>query len=181
MQDPANSIGFASVTQADKPMLRAWLSTPASREWWGEPDHEIGLIFDGEKTGESRGFIAHHTEKGPFAYIQCWPCDAQPEEALAKEPWIAKQAAGTLGVDITIGRPDLLDQGLGTATVRAFCAMLFDQGAPRLIIDPDASNMRAVRAYEKAGFVRFDHHTRPDGTTLLMEMLAPTGDEGHQS
>jgi aminoglycoside 6'-N-acetyltransferase len=164
---------FVSVTADDTPMLRNWLSTPSSREWWGDPDHEIELIFDGEKTGESSGYIVHGDD-GPFGYIQSWPCEKQPAEAIKDEPWVAKQYAGTLGVDITIGRPDLLGKGLGTEVVRQFCQKLFAEGAPRLIIDPDAKNLRAVRAYEKAGFSRFDQYTNADGSiTLLMEMFPP--------
>lgn len=166
---------FAPVTPDDKSILRKWLSTPSSREWWGDPDHEISLIFDGEKTGESSGYIVHGDD-GPFAYIQSWPSDKQPADAIKREPWVAEQPVGTLGVDITIGRPDLLGKGLGTEVVRQFCQKLFAEGAPRLIIDPDASNQRAVRAYEKAGFSRFDQFTNPDGSiTLLMEMVPPEG------
>lgn len=166
---------FVPVTSADKPMLRAWLSQPHAQAWWGEPDHEIRLIYDGEKTGESSGYIAH-LDGAPFAYIQSWPSDRQPAEAVAKEPWVAKQAPGTLGVDITIGQHDLLGKGLGSACVRAFCQKLFLEGAPRIIIDPDAANTRAVRAYEKAGFARFDQFTNADGSiTQLMELFPPEG------
>ncbi|MBO6675733.1 MAG: GNAT family N-acetyltransferase [Rhizobiales bacterium] len=166
---------FEPVTDNDKPMLRDWLSTPDAQTWWGDPDHEIKLIYDGEVTGESSGYIVHG-EDGPFAYIQSWPSEKQPPEAIKDEPWVAEQPAGTLGVDITIGRPDLLGKGLGTEVMRQFCQKLFNEGAPRLIIDPDASNARAVRAYEKAGFSRFDQYTNADGSiTLLMEMFPPEG------
>ncbi|MBV6658566.1 MAG: GNAT family N-acetyltransferase [Devosiaceae bacterium] len=170
-------IRFAPISEADTPLLRQWLSTPASREWWGEPEHEIGLIFGGEASGESRGFIASAPDMGPFAYIQCWATDKVPDEAAQKEPWVRQQAAGTLGVDITIGNPTLLGKGLGSRTVRAFCDMLFAEGAPRLIIDPDERNVRAVRAYEKAGFRRFDTYTDPDdgSVTVLMERYPPEG------
>lgn len=171
---------FAPVTPDDRATLLEWLSTADSRKWWGDPDEEIALIYEGEKTGESSGFIIHGgihgDDQGPFAYIQSWPCDAQPAEAIVDEPWVAKQAPGTLGIDITIGKPNMLGKGLGSRAVAAFCERLFAQGAPRLIIDPDAANLRAVRAYEKAGFVRFDNFTNPDGSiTLLMEMFPPEG------
>lgn len=167
---------FVPVTLADRPMLIEWLSLPDSRKWWGDPEDEIRLIYEGEETGESSGYIVHDPEHGPFAYIQSWPCDAQPAEAIADEPWVADQLPGTLGIDITIGKPNMLGKGLGSQAVRAFCKKLFAEGAPRLLIDPDAENLRAVRAYEKAGFVRFNHFTNPDGAvTLLMEMFPPEG------
>ena len=166
---------FVPITPDDRPTLMSWLSTPESLRWWGDPDTEIRLIYEGEAAGESRGFIVHGDD-GPFAYIQSWACEAQRDKAIADEPWVRAQAPGTLGVDITIGRPDLLSKGLGSAVVRAFCQKLFDEGAPRVIIDPDASNLRAVRAYEKAGFTRFDQFTNIDGSvTLLMEMFPSEG------
>lgn len=166
---------FVSVTPDDRPMLLEWLSMPDAQTWWGEPEEEIRLIYEGEETGESRGFLVHHQQHGAFAYIQSWPCDAQPAAAITDEPWVGEQPPGTLGIDITIGKPNMLGKGLGSQAVRAFCEKLFAEGAPRLIIDPDAANLRAVRAYEKAGFVRFDKHVRDDGTTLLMEMFPPKG------
>lgn len=155
-------------------MLTNWLSIDSSQEWWGNPAEELRLIFEGERTGESRGFIAHHSDHGPFAYIQCWDPSRVPDHLVDEEPWVRDQAAGTLGVDITIGVPTLLGKGLGSQTVRAFGDLLFAEGTPRLIIDPDARNTRAVRAYEKAGFTRFNSHTNADGSiTLLMERLPP--------
>ncbi len=169
------TIQFVPITVDDRAMLKTWLSTPDAQEWWGDPDHELRLIYDGEESGESRGYIAHNDD-GPFAYIQNWPCAAQPAEVVAKEPWVGRQMPGTLGVDITIGRPDLIGKGLGSATVRAFCAKLFAEGAKRLVIDPDITNQRAVRAYEKAGFACYDTFTNPDGSvTQLMEMHPPPG------
>jgi hypothetical protein len=128
---------------------------PHAQEWWGNPEHELRLIYDGESSGESRGFIAHSAD-GPFAYIQCWACEAQPDEAIVHEPWVRDQAPGTLGVDITIGRPDLLGKGPWVATLSGLLpdAVCARGAAPHH--RPDASNLRAVRAYEKAGFARFD-------------------------
>lgn len=164
---------FVPIKKDDAPLLRRWLGMPHAQEWWGDPDEEIKLIYDGERTGESKGFMAHRGGK-PFAYIQCWPCDAQPDKAIVDAPWIRDQTPGTWGVDITIGEPTLLGNGLGSMTVAAFADKLFAEGIPRLIIDPDQDNKRAVRAYEKAGFTAFDTHTHNDGSvTLLMERFPP--------
>ena len=47
----------------------------------------------------------------------------------------------------------MVGQGHGSAFVRQHCARLFDAGAPAVGTDPRPDNARAIRAYEKAGFV----------------------------
>jgi len=41
-------------------------------------------------------------------------------------------------------------------------------GTPRVVLDPDPANARAIRAYEKAGFCRDRLVDTPDGLALLM-------------
>jgi aminoglycoside 6'-N-acetyltransferase len=41
-------------------------------------------------------------------------------------------------------------------------------GTPRIVIDPDPANARAIRAYEKASFCRDRTVDTPDGPALLM-------------
>jgi len=70
--------------------------------------------------------------------------------------------------------------GLGTDAVRTLARHLVDDvGHHRLVIDPAADNMAAIRCYEKAGFRAVGtlrrYELSPDGTWhdgLLMELLA---------
>ena len=41
-------------------------------------------------------------------------------------------------------------------------------GTPRVLTDPDPANIRAIRAYEKAGFRKDRMVDTPDGLALLM-------------
>ena len=53
----------------------------------------------------------------------------------------------------SIGEPDMLGRGHGSGVHRARSSMrLLGQRHPRVVIDPDPANARAIRAYEKAGF-----------------------------
>lgn len=72
--------------------------------------------------------------------------------------------------------PELLGQGHGPAILRQFAAELFSEGAPRLVVDSDPANLRAIRAYEKAGFREFDRRSSVHGPAVLMALDAP--DEG---
>lgn len=59
---------------------------------------------------------------------------------------------GTYGIDLFIGRPDLWDQGIGTRAVGAFVRWLFEERGARMVFaDPRATNLRAIRCFEKAG------------------------------
>ena len=62
----------------------------------------------------------------------------------------------------------MIGRGHGSAFVRAFVDEQFRSGLPRMVTDPDPLNARAVRACEKAGFVRDRMVETPDGPALLM-------------
>ncbi|RDL49471.1 Aminoglycoside N(6')-acetyltransferase type 1 [Ensifer sp. M14] len=157
-------VSFERVADDHLPMLHAWLSEPHVRQWWGDPDKEVALIRDGCATGEVDGFIFHVAGE-PAGYIQSWT----PSE-YDEEPWAKDLPGNVPGVDIFIGPPEMTGKGVATLALRAFAETLFASGAPRIVIDPDAGNRRAVRAYAKAGFVPFGEWIDASGRTLLMEL-----------
>ena len=56
------------------------------------------------------------------------------------------------GIDIALD-PDYQGRGLGADAVRTLARHLFDdRGHHRLVIDPAASNTRAIRSYQRVGF-----------------------------
>jgi ribosomal protein S18 acetylase RimI-like enzyme len=57
--------------------------------------------------------------------------------------------------------PDRSDRGLGTALLAAVTGWLFAGGMASVGVDVAASNGRAVRCYEKAGFERTGTLWRP--------------------
>jgi aminoglycoside 6'-N-acetyltransferase len=68
----------------------------------------------------------------------------------------------------------MLNRGHGSAFIRAHVDRLFAAGAPAVGTDPDPSNARAIRAYEKAGFVALRKAADWEGqTVLLMVSRAP--------
>ena len=71
------------------------------------------------------------------------------------------------------GDAAMLNQGHGSAILSALAEMLFEEGVPRLIIDPDPANIRAIKAYEKAGFIGFDTRTSEYGPVLMMALDNP--------
>jgi aminoglycoside 6'-N-acetyltransferase len=62
----------------------------------------------------------------------------------------------------------MIERGHGSRFIRQFVNDQLRQGLPRMVTDPDPLNLRAVRAYETAGFERVGMVETPDGPSLLM-------------
>jgi aminoglycoside 6'-N-acetyltransferase len=153
--------GFRAATEDDLPLLAGWLAEPHVREWWGEPDEALAELKQ-VMTEESVEPLIVEFKGQPIAYMQSYDPHLEDDHPYADQPF------GTLGLDITIGPPEMLGTGHGSAILKEFAEVLFEEGAPRLIIDPHPTNARAIRAYEKAGFVAFDTRTSIYGQALMM-------------
>jgi aminoglycoside 6'-N-acetyltransferase len=76
---------------------------------------------------------------------------------------------GPAGIDQFIGEAGLLNQGIGTQAIRQFLALLVARhDPPRIVIDPDPRNRRAIRCYEKVGFRYYETLTLDDGSQAYM-------------
>jgi aminoglycoside 6'-N-acetyltransferase len=136
---------FRRASHDDLPMLRRWLRTPEVMRWWGEPDEQYALLQ--EDLGEPRmtmRVVCFGEE--PLAYAQDYEVHSWPQPHLEKLP------AGTRAIDAFIGEADMLGRGHGSHFLRLLAEQLIRDGAPGVVIDPDVDNLRARRAYEKAGF-----------------------------
>jgi len=162
-------IDFVPVDATHYDALRRWLSSPHMREWWGDPDIEFGYIRDmveGRDTTKPFIIVVGGEPKG---YIQYWYIGHHQTEEWAKDnPWLMELPTDTIGVDLSIGDPDLLSQGLGSHALLKFVRRLWDEGHRNIIIDPDPENLRAVRAYTKAGFHPVPHlQGRTEGVLIM--------------
>jgi RimJ/RimL family protein N-acetyltransferase len=167
----AAEIGFRPVTADDYPLLEGWLKTPHWREWWGEPEVELSYIRDMVADRDTTRPFVFIVDGIPAGYIQYWfVCDHLEEPWLTKAPWLAQVPADSIGVDMSIGDGANLSRGLGSAVLRAFTERLRAEGHGTIVIDPDISNKRAVRAYEKAGF-RPSHVSRESSGGADTEVL----------
>ncbi|RCS22335.1 GNAT family N-acetyltransferase [Phyllobacterium salinisoli] len=170
MPNKPEEIGFVPVEPGHYPMLRKWLTEPHVREWWGDPEEEMGFIRDMvEGRDTTRPFIM--TLNGaPLGYIQYWFLGHHQNDQWTKEhPWLKELPPETVGVDLSIGDPAKLSMGIGSRALGAFVRKLRDEGHETIIIDPDCENMRAVRAYAKAGFKPVPHLQGRTGDTLIMQ------------
>jgi len=177
-------IGFRPVGAADLPMLDRWMRQPHWREWWGVSEEEIRFVRDMiEGRDTTRPFI-FSVDGEDVGFIQYWFVrDHQNDSWLADNPWLGVLPPQTIGIDLSIGPADRLSQGIGTSVLRAFVALLRKTGFSEIIIDPDPANLRAVRAYEKAGFRAISELLGRSGDSLIMRHETrepePLADSGH--
>ena len=151
---------FRPMTAADLPLVRRWLAMPHVAEWWGGPDEQFGLVSEDMTHPAMDQYLVAVGER-PFGYLQCY-------RMTEWNTGFGPQPDGTRGIDQMIGEPDMIERGHGSAFIRAFIEDLLVAGVPRVVTDPDPTNARAIRCYEKAGFARDRLADTPDGIALLM-------------
>ncbi len=148
---------FRPMTAEDLPMVRAWIATPDVAPWWdGDDDFQEALADP-----DTRPWIVSF-EGRPFAYMQDYDPHAWPGHPFSFLP------PGSRGIDQSIGVPEMIGRGHGSAFIRQHVERLFAEGAPAVGTDPHPDNARAIRAYEKAGFVRGEERDSDWGRCLLM-------------
>ena len=126
------------ITLDDAPRLAEIAAEPEIAHWWlglteddlrdkAGPEEEAS-VFVIEDEGEVVGLIETFEEKEP------------------------DYRHASIDIFVTAARRG---QGLGADAIRTLARHLFeDRGHHRIIIDPAATNERAIRAYERVGFKR---------------------------
>lgn len=152
---------FRPVTRRDLPMISGWLAEPHLVEWWGDPETSLAEIGENIDSVSVEALIVE-LDGTPIGYLQSYDPHLEDDHPYQDQPF------GTLGIDISIGRPELVGMGHGSAIVRQFAEEMLAEGASRIVIDPHPSNARAIRAYEKAGFRPIGTRDSIYGPALLM-------------
>ncbi len=162
----------------DYRLLVRWRAEPHVHDWWDPDDpaptyeeivEEYGPSVRGD---EKTAACIIEVDGRPAGYLQFYRWLPYLEE----DPTIDIGAdADTYGVDIHIGEPDLIDQGIGSRAVDLVCRHLErDLGASWIALTTEVTNLRAQRAYEKVGFVKvrqvLDTDTR-DGTRAVCWLM----------
>ncbi|MGH6610640.1 MAG: GNAT family N-acetyltransferase [Burkholderiaceae bacterium] len=160
-------ISFLPLTSDDFPMLHERLKRPHVAEWWDSPNsfEEVRDHFTAHAMAESttRGYIALLSGV-PVGFFQSYVVLGSGDGW-----WEDETDPGARGIDQFLANADQLGTGLGTRLICAFTDYLFEDAAvTRVQVDPSPLNARAIRSYEKAGFVRSREVDTPDGRALLM-------------
>jgi aminoglycoside 6'-N-acetyltransferase len=152
---------FTPVTQSDLPLLEAWLHTPELVAWWGDPLEQAQLLRT--DINEPRMRMELVLFKGrAFAYAQSYEVHAWPQ------PHLEHLQAGSRAIDTFIGDARMIGRGHGSAYLRILALQMLAEGAPMVAIDPTAANLRAIRAYARAGFRIDSQFVSDEGAGVLM-------------
>jgi RimJ/RimL family protein N-acetyltransferase len=136
----------------DFPLLQKWLAEPHIVQWWRESlaldgiESKYGPRIDG--TEPTHVFMIE-VEGIPEGWIQWYRWEDYPKHAA-----ILGADTDSAGIDLSIGRKEMLGKGLGPEAIRQFIDQFVfaDSTINSVISDPEESNIRSRRAFEKAGF-----------------------------
>jgi aminoglycoside 6'-N-acetyltransferase len=165
LPDVASRISFRPLGRDDFPLLTEWLNTPHVYEWWGSravadslggagPDAatvaDVTAKYDEELADEGVEHSVIEVDGCDVGMIQTYLLAASPEYALE----IGEPVERTAGIDLLIGDPTAVGQGLGPRVIDEFVrTVVFTRGdVDRCVAGPDVRNTRSIRAFEKAGF-----------------------------
>lgn len=129
----------------DSDNLLRWLAQPHVAKWWG--DAAGAMQHARACPPESHTLIV--AEGAPVGYL-CW--QQLPKEELGAAD-LADLSNGLVDIDILIGDPDLLGQGVGSRALELLLARLRSEPSVAFAgLGTSTSNTNAIRCFEKAGF-----------------------------
>jgi hypothetical protein len=141
-----NRFAFKPVKREQRGLILSWLAMDHIKEWV----HGQGLknLLNGlEKffggTGGTSHWIAYDGEI-PFAYLLTSTVDAGPDG-------IDYPPGEAITLDLFICDLNYIGKKLSHIMIREFLTSQFPS-VKTVFIDPEATNVRAIRAYEKVGF-----------------------------
>lgn len=138
----ALTFNFNHVDQAHRSLVHTWLLQPHVAEWfYGQGLENTFKHLDEFLAGSSfaQYWLAFDREH-PFAFLITYHVDKAQDE-IAK--WCHEGEAITL--DMLIGDSSYLGKGYAVPVIHQFLLSQFP-------IDPEASNVKAIHVYQKAGF-----------------------------
>lgn len=140
---------FKPVDIAHRALVHHWLALPHVTEWfYGQGLQNTLDHLDAFLKGQSASqyWLAFDNDR-PFAFLITSSID-KPEDELSH--WCSKEGEA-ITLDMLIGDTNYLGKGLATDVIREFLTSQFPY-VTEVLIDPEATNARAIHVYQKAGF-----------------------------
>jgi RimJ/RimL family protein N-acetyltransferase len=151
-------LSIRRMRQSDLERIVAWRFEPHVREFWDNdedaPELTVAQVesYYAALVDPSHATVATIIEIAatPIGYLQFYKWSAYAEPA--REMGIPLDGEA-YGLDLFIGDRTRIGSGVGTRVLDLVCRYLFDAcGASRVALLTSIENVRARRAYERAGF-----------------------------
>lgn len=143
------------MNEEDFSIMAKWLSTREVLEFYGDVNSPFTIQQVIKKYGPRiDGHVPIHPyiverNSEPIGFMQHY----QLTEEVQTE-YGYPLALNVQGIDQFIGNPTFFNKGIGTLMVKDFLNHLSALSTDRVVLDPEVSNPRAIRCYEKCGFVK---------------------------
>lgn len=143
---------FKQVETKDRALILSWLEKPHVAEWFygqglqNTKDHLDEICQETGKPRTWQYWLAYDCER-PFAFLITSTIH-KPKDELSR--W-CKEPGEAITLDMLIGDTDYLGKGLAYQLIREFLLSQFPT-ISEVLIDPEATNSRAIHVYQKAGF-----------------------------
>jgi RimJ/RimL family protein N-acetyltransferase len=150
------NIEFQPFTASHIPLWEKWITIPHVKDVWFIEGYEPADYIFQKIKDKGNGYDYPHViylDNISVGYIVC--CDLYAYKTICPKPkgLFTNEEIGTYCMDLFIADENYLNKGFGTEIVKDFSNYVFEKfKAKLLLIDPAASNKRAIRCYEKAGF-----------------------------
>lgn len=149
-------ITFRKLVLSDLPLMHRWLNQPEVHQWYDKDKknslEEIAKRYTPKILGKKPTdcYLVLFQRK-PVAYIQTYRVNDWPEfgDHIGYDDT-------TASVDLFIGDQSFMGKGFGNEMLRKFIDEVVFSNESTIqtcVIGPETDNLRAIRAYEKAGFV----------------------------
>jgi aminoglycoside 6'-N-acetyltransferase len=136
-----------AATDDDVDLLVAWHADPEVSRYWDDETFTADEVRERLARGAVDAWIVE-ADGAPVGYLQSWWEEGDPRRG-GLDGFLAPAARG---------------RGLMPEAARTLAGSLLAAGWAEVTVDPYAWNERALRAWEKAGFVEFE---RRDGKVLM--------------
>ncbi len=166
-------LSFRSLVATDFPQLLIWLREEHVMQWWNDGDdtlEKVALHYGAEEPDVARFILSESipsksdlSKSAQSATVTEIPIGYFQYYIVSPE---------TIGIDQLIGASDRINRGIGTGAIRLFLEIIIAKHRPQQIItDPHPDNRRAIRCYEKVGFVHDETIVKADGSLAYMMRL----------
>lgn len=149
-----NELIVRRLERDDKHLIVKWLSDKQVLQYYEGRNnpHDYDLVevkFYSEDIHKTRCIIEY--SHIPIGYIQFYPVSEEERE----EYGYANYKGTIFGTDQFIGETKYWGQGIGTVIMKSMITFLTTiKGVEKITLDPQSWNQRAIKCYEKSGFIK---------------------------